>query len=502
MRLSEVIRGVTVSKMYYLIYGQMTPTQELEIQSVSYDSRNISRGGLFVAIRGTAADGHKFVGDAIDRGAGCVIMEDDSLLPDSFFLHKGAMKIVVPDSRIALAQVSSNYFGNPSEKLKMIGVTGTNGKTTTAHLVKSIMDSAGRKTGLIGTIDYQIGEKKFPATHTTPESLELHGLFRKMVEENCEFAVMEVSSHALDQRRVYGIDYSAAVFMNLTQDHLDYHVSMQNYFDAKALLFGALGPGSCAIISADDEWGEKLRARTRAKITTFGVAEFSDVRAVEIKLRTDGSSFTLLDRGNRVDIETKLTGKFNITNTLAAYATCRSVGLDSGEIQRALKAVPPVRGRFEQVNSPKGWTAVIDYAHTHDALEKVLTAIKNLYDGPFVGRIITVFGCGGDRDRGKRVKMAEVATRLSDVTIITSDNPRTEDPEKIIDDVMAGANPKSTVIRIADRKEAIRKAVGFARKGDVLLIAGKGHEEYQIIGKEKIPFSDKGVVVSLINSDL
>ena len=204
MRLSEIIRGVTVSKMYYLIYGQMTPTQELEIQNVSYDSRNISRGGLFVAIRGTVADGHKFIGDAIDRGAGCVIMEDDSLLPDSFFLHKGAMKIIVPDSRIALAQVSSNYFGNPSEKLKMIGVTGTNGKTTTAHLVKSIMDSAGRKTGLIGTIDYQIGEKKFPATHTTPESLELHGLFRKMVDEHCEFAVMEVSSHALDQRRVYG----------------------------------------------------------------------------------------------------------------------------------------------------------------------------------------------------------------------------------------------------------------------------------------------------------
>ena len=502
MKFSEIIRGVTVTKMFHLIYGHMTPTQEIEINRIQYDSRKVTHGDLFVAIRGTRSDGHKFIEDAVERGAISIILEDDALLPDSYFLHKGVMKVVVSNSRLVLAQIASNYYYDPSSKLKMIGVTGTNGKTTTTHLIKSVLEATGKKTGLIGTIDYRIGDEIFPATHTTPESLELYDLLNRMVDANCAYAVMEVSSHALHQNRVHGIDFSSAVFTNLTQDHLDYHKSMDEYFEAKAILFDNLSSSSHAILNADDEWGRKINSRTKASVTTYGISDAAAVRASNVRMNMEGSGFTIIDDGNKLDIETKLIGRFNLSNILAAFATCKEIGIPVSDIQRALKNIGPVRGRFEQNISQAGWTAIIDYAHTHDALEKVLSAIHDLYGNNRSGKIITVFGCGGDRDRGKRAKMADVATRLSDITIVTSDNPRNEDPEKIIDEVMKGARPEAQVFRLADRATAIKKAISFASKGDVVLIAGKGHEEYQIIGNNKIPFSDKTLVDSLINSKI
>ncbi|MBA4312294.1 MAG: UDP-N-acetylmuramoyl-L-alanyl-D-glutamate--2,6-diaminopimelate ligase [Chlorobiaceae bacterium] len=500
MKFSEIIRGVTVTKMFHLIYGHMTPTQEIEISRIQYDSRKVTHGDLFVAIRGTLSDGHKFIEDAVERGAISIVLEDDALLPDSYFMHKGVMKVVVSNSRLALAQIASNYYHNPSSKLKMIGVTGTNGKTTTTHLIKSVLEATGIKSGLIGTIDYRIGNEIFPATHTTPESVELHDLLNKMATENCEYVVMEVSSHALHQYRVYGIDFCSAVFTNLTQDHLDYHKSMDEYFEAKAILFNNLSSTSHAILNADDQWGMKISSRTKASVITFGISAAADIRAVNVRMNMEGSRFTLLVDGNEIDVETKLIGRFNLSNILAAFAVCKSIGVPVSDIQRALKNIGPIRGRFEQNISQAGWTAIIDYAHTHDALEKVLSAIHDLYENNRSGKIITVFGCGGDRDRGKRAKMAEVATRLSDITIVTSDNPRNEDPEKIIDEVMLGVHPEADVFRITDRASAIKKAISFAAKGDVVLIAGKGHEEYQIIGNNKIPFSDKALVDSLTNS--
>ncbi|MBI5022401.1 MAG: UDP-N-acetylmuramoyl-L-alanyl-D-glutamate--2,6-diaminopimelate ligase [Ignavibacteriales bacterium] len=499
MKFSEIISDVTVTKMFHLIYGHMTPTQEIEINRIQYDSRNITHGDLFIAIRGTTSDGHKFIEDAVERGAICIVLENDTLLPDSYFLHKGVMKVVVPNSRLALAQIASNYYHNPSSKLKIIGITGTNGKTTSAHLIKSILEATGKKTGLIGTIDYRIGDEVFPATHTTPESLELHALLDKMVKGNCEYAVMEVSSHALHQNRVHGIDFSVAVFTNLTQDHLDYHKSMDEYFKSKVILFDNLSSSSHAILNADNEWGMKIISRTNASVLTYGISGDAAVRASNIRMNMEGSRFTIIDNEKKIDIETKLIGKFNLSNILAAYAACRAIGVPASDIQGAIKNISPVRGRFEQYISQTGWTAIIDYAHTHDALENVLSTIHDLFETNRSNKIITVFGCGGDRDRGKRVKMAEVATRLSDITIITSDNPRNEDPKKIIDEIMKGVHPEAQVYRHTDRATAIKEAIGFAKKNDVILIAGKGHEEYQIIGNNKIPFSDKAVVDSFMN---
>lgn len=497
MKFSAIIAGVTVSKMYRLIYGQMAPTQDIEISRVQYDSRKVTHGDLFVAIRGTSTDGHNFIEAAIQKGAVAIVLENDSALSDYYFLHSGVMKIIVSDSRKALAQLSANYFNHPSNNLKMIGVTGTNGKTTTTYLIKSILDYCGKKTGLIGTIDYRIGEKIFQASHTTPESLELQYLLKQMVDERCEYAVMEVSSHALHQNRVRGINFSVGIFTNLTQDHLDYHNTIEEYFNAKSILFSDMSPPSVAVINADDEWGSKIANCTKANVTTYGISKTSDVCADEYFLSIEGTKILVKNHSEKINLKSNLLGKFNLSNILAAFAACRAVGLTAVEIKDALEKISPVRGRFEQINSKHGWTAVIDYAHTPDALEKIIVAIRTLYEKNKSGKIITVFGCGGDRDRTKRQIMAEIATRLSDITVITSDNPRSEDPEKIIDEMIKGITFGSKVIRDADRTEAIKKAISFAGEGDVVLIAGKGHEEYQIIGSNKIPFSDKSVVESL-----
>ena len=486
--------GVTVSKIFQMAYGHSIMTEEINIHAVQYDSRKITKNDLFIAIQGSSTDGHNFIPTAIANGAIAVVVDNDTVLPDYYYLHAGVVKVVVPNSRIALAQIAANYFDNPSAKLTMVGVTGTNGKTTTTHLIKSIIEATGQRAGLIGTIEHTIGKQISPATHTTPESLELNGLFAQMVDARCSSAIMEVSSHSLHQHRVHGVQFKVAVFTNLTQDHLDYHGSMEKYFKAKNLLFENISTTSWAIVNNDDEWGRKISPLTSAQVLTYGMNPGADIQAININLSMSGIRCVLVHCGESTEIDSKLIGRFNVSNILAAFSAGIALGIPKNKIQEAINQIDHVRGRFEQISSPHGWTTIIDYAHTPDALEKALQAIHDVFGGNRRRKIITVFGCGGNRDRSKRPAMASIAATLSDVTIITSDNPRHEDPEKIIDEAIMGATTGTIVYREVDRRKAIYMALDAARDGDVVLIAGKGHEEYQIIGDRKIPFSDRATV--------
>jgi UDP-N-acetylmuramoyl-L-alanyl-D-glutamate--2,6-diaminopimelate ligase len=498
MKLSQLLDGVTVSKLFQTMYGHMVVTHEVEIGAVQYDSRKIQRSDCFVAIKGAASDGHTFIQSAINQGAKVVVLEDDAILPDPLCMHTGTIKVVVPDSRKALALMAANYYGHPSKKMKFVGMTGTNGKTTTSHLVKAISEASGEKVGLVGTIEYKIGEEIIPATHTTPESLELNALFALMVEKNCTSVSMEVSSHALDQSRVYGIDFDVAVFTNLTQDHLDYHLTMENYFKAKEILFSGLNPSSCAVINQDDRWGVRLLGSTESKKISYGVSSHADLRAKEVTLGIDGTTFVVSYGQREYTVTSTLMGMFNVYNILAAYATGVGLGISHEQILAGIKNVKNVRGRFESIPSPAGWTAIVDYAHTPDALENCLKTIHDVLPKKNRGKIITVFGAGGDRDKTKRPIMGRIAGEYSDIVIVTSDNPRTEVPETIIDDIMRGITHHANVLREVDRRTAIECAIQRAQRGDVVLIAGKGHEDYQIIGKEKKHFSDREVVEYLL----
>ena len=498
MRLSQLLESVTVSKLFQTMYGRMVVTHEVEIGKVQYDSRKIQRSDCFVAIKGTASDGHTFIQSAINQGAHVVVLQDDTILPDSLCMHAGVIKVVVPDYRKALAIIAANYFGHPSRKLKFVGITGTNGKTTTSHLVKTILEAGGEKVGLVGTIEYKIGDQIIPATHTTPESLELNELFAVMVENNCTSVSMEVSSHALDQSRVYGVDFDVAVFTNLTQDHLDYHVTMEHYFEAKKILFTDLKPSNCSVINIDDQWGVKLLGSIKAKKISYGINLAADIFAKEIKLSINGTTFVVSNGQRECTVSTPLIGKFNVYNVLAAYTTGEALGLPQEQILSGIKELKNVRGRFERIASPAGWTAIVDYAHTPDALENCLKTIHDVLPKNNRGHIITVFGAGGDRDKTKRPLMGRIAGDYSDMVIVTSDNPRTEEPETIMDDVLRGITRHASVLREVDRRTAIERAIKGAQRGDVILIAGKGHEDYQIIGKEKKHFSDCEVVENLL----
>jgi len=500
MKLSSLLEGVRVTKMFQTMFGRMVVTHDVEVSAIQYDSRKIGRGDCFVAIRGMGVDGHRFVQDAIGRGASVVLLEDDSVLPDSLCMHAGVVKIVVGDSRKALAQMAANYYGHPSGKMTLVGITGTNGKTTTSHLVRSILEHSGRKTGLIGTINYQIGGEVIPATHTTPESLELQKLLARMSAAGCTSVSMEVSSHALVQSRVAGIQFTVAVFTNLTQDHLDYHKTMDAYFDAKKSLFEMLAPGGHVVTNRDDDWGRKIFAAGPGRSLSYGFEAESDVRVVSADLSIQGTVVKLNYRSNTTTITTSLVGRFNVYNIAAAYAVGVALNLPDETIRRGIEQTGSVKGRFETVISPTGWTAVIDYAHTPDALDKCLRTIHEVLPGQQRGKIITVFGAGGDRDTAKRPMMGAVAVSLSDQCIVTSDNPRTENPDKIIEDILAGAKDKKKVSIQPDRHKAIVEALTAAGPGDVVLIAGKGHEEYQVLGTEKIHFSDREVVEEFLRS--
>jgi UDP-N-acetylmuramoyl-L-alanyl-D-glutamate--2,6-diaminopimelate ligase len=494
MTLSQLLNGVTVSKMFQTMYGKMVTTHDVKISGIQYDSRKIQRENLFVALKGFGIDGHKFLSSAIANGAKVIVIEDDSAIPDSLCMHTGTVKIVVGNSRKALAQISANYYGKPATKMTMIGVTGTNGKTTTTFLIKQMIESdSNTKVGLIGTVEYAIGNEKYPATHTTPESLELQQLLDQMVKKGCTHCVMEVSSHALHQFRVCEIPFKAAVFSNLTQDHLDYHKTMEEYFNAKKILFDGLSEDAIAVTNADSEYGEKIVEGCKAKVISYSVNNPSMIKAENVTVSVNGFFATI----NNESITTTLVGRFNVYNFLSAFSVVKGLGLNV-----PLSVYPkliPAPGRFEQIQSRKGWTAIVDYAHTPDALENCLQTIHDVLPSDRKNTIITIFGAGGDRDITKRPKMGAIAERLSDVIIVTSDNPRTEDPMKIINDVLNGISNKKKAIVEADRGKAIAKGISTAKSGDIILIAGKGHEDYQVLGKEKIHFSDKEEVLKFIN---
>ncbi len=496
MTLTKLLDGITVVKLYHALYGKRAVTQDLHIAGIQYDSRKIQPGEMFVAIRGHNTDGHRFISEAMARGASVVVVENDNAAPDPMFLHTGVAKLVVPDSRKALALLSGNFYDHPSKRMRLVGVTGTNGKTTTTHLVHSVLQENGDKAGFIGTIGYKTGNEVLPATHTTPESLDLNRLLDSMVRNGCTSAVMEVSSHSLALDRVYGLNFTVAGFTNITQDHLDFHGTMDSYFEAKRMLFDDLPSSSWAVTNTDDPRGSAIVDRTRASVLKYGFGPGTDLRATKASFGIEGTRIAISHKNNETTVNSSLIGRFNAENILAAYATGVALGLPVQQIVRGIELVKTVRGRFEQVHSSRGWTAVIDYAHTPDALENCLETIRTLLSGN--GKIITVFGCGGDRDKGKRPLMGKVASGLSDANIITSDNPRTEDPNVIIEEIRKGMSTGIDVEVEPDRGKAIRRGLSRASKGDVVLIAGKGHEDYQVMGTTKTAFDDRAEVERFI----
>ena len=469
---------------------------DLEIVDIHYDSRAIKPGTLFVALKGHTQDGHRFIEDAISKGASAVVSE----LPPGpgMFPNKDGAMIQVRDSREALSRLAIRFFDSPFEKMDLTGITGTNGKTTTAYLLESILVAAGRKPGVLGTINYRFPGHVREAPVTTPECLDLMQILREMADSDVSDVVMEVSSHSLDQGRVRGCPFRVAIFTNISRDHLDYHRSMEAYFEAKSLLFKSLtrdGPGRRvrAVINADDPRGKELIKLTEARVITYGMGEECDVRAEEVKVSRAGLTARLITPEGEMEIGSALIGEFDIYNIMAAAAGALALGIDLKSICFGLRQPKGVPGRLEQVRNKRGLALVVDYAHTPDALLKALSAVRLLTEG----RLLTVFGCGGDRDKGKRKAMGRVAGLESDMVFITSDNPRTEDPGTIASQIEEGvieSGLKDYILDL-DRENAIQRAVNMARNGDLVLIAGKGHETYQIIGKEKKAFDDRVVAV-------
>jgi UDP-N-acetylmuramoyl-L-alanyl-D-glutamate--2,6-diaminopimelate ligase len=459
------------------------------VSGISYDSRHVVPGGLFVALKGQHADGAAFARDAVARGAAAIVSESPAP-PD---VH--VPWTVVSDARLALALLSAAFYGNPSAEMKVIGITGTNGKTTTAYLVASIFEAADVPCGVLGTVGYRIGDEVREATRTTPEAPDVHRLMREMVNRGCGACAMEVSSHALSLRRVDGISFSAAVFTNLTRDHLDFHEDMEAYFQAKRRLFELLPDGAASLINLDDPRGASLATFAKRPIT-YAINRAADITPGPLSFSLDGLSFDVRTPGGPLHIASSLVGRPNVYNILAAIAAATALDVPFGAIEQGIAALDGVPGRF-QVASDKtdDVTVVVDYAHTDDALRNLLETARPLARG----RLITVFGCGGDRDRTKRPLMGAVAGRLSDVIVITSDNPRTEEPRRIIEEIQRGITPdtrrdsEQRILTYVDRREAIARAVELATPGDLVLIAGKGHERYQAIGTTVLPFDDVAV---------
>ena len=478
MKLSELLNGA----------GLSFSGPDAVITGLDYDSRRIRPGYLFVAMHGEASDGNRFVDSALKNGAVAVVT-DSAAEP----ARQGIAWAVAAHGRKALAQISANFYGNPARKLKISGITGTNGKTTTAFLLEAILAHSGKRSALVGTIEYHVADKVLPAPHTTPESLELNQIFAEALQHGASDSVMEVSSHALEQGRVWGVPFEVAIFTNLTRDHLDYHKDMETYFAAKRLLFEGTGsqPPRLAVINADDEYGRSLLRLSHSaseRAISYGI-EAGDFRAIEIDLRPSGSGFFLKSPEGDTRINSRLIGKVNIYNLLAAATAASLRGCSLEQITAAVSRFNQVPGRFERVDAGQPFTVVVDYAHTDDALRN-LTAIARGLAGK--GRVITVFGCGGDRDRTKRPVMGEAAARGSNFVVLTSDNPRSEDPLKIIEDVMPGlVRAKGASFQVEpERRKAIGLALSHAGKGDVVLIAGKGHEKHQVLREGTFPFDD------------
>jgi UDP-N-acetylmuramoyl-L-alanyl-D-glutamate--2,6-diaminopimelate ligase len=458
--------------------------EKVEITGLSYDSRTVGPGQLFVAIPGFKADGARFAQEALVKGAAAVVAEKALFLDDPRIIS-------CPNARCALAILADRFYGHPSGKLKVVGITGTNGKTTTTYLIRSILKQAGERTGLIGTIRYLIGEESYIAPNTTPESLDLQRLLAGMVEERVSTVVMEVSSHGLALERVKGCEFKVAVFTNLTQDHLDFHPTMEDYLLAKLRLFEILEKGNIAVVNADDPIAERvIQAASKAGIITYGLSGRARVRAKAIFLSQKGTEFVVTWEEGQIPVKLKLPGKHNVYNALAAFGAGLALGFSNGLLVKGLESLEGVSGRFELVDEGQPFAVIVDYAHTPDALERLLSAVREITRG----RVLCVFGCGGDRDRKKRPMMGRIATNMAGYTIITSDNPRTEDPEVIVKEIEEGVVPGSQYEIVLDRKAAIRRGMDLTREGDSVVIAGKGHEDYQILGTAKIHFDDREIV--------
>jgi UDP-N-acetylmuramoyl-L-alanyl-D-glutamate--2,6-diaminopimelate ligase len=490
MILGQILEGLS--------HFELRGDPALEIAGLAYDSRQVRPGDLFVAIRGHHSDGHEFVERAVEKGAVAVAVE-------TLTGREGkAATLLVPDSRKALSKLALAFYANPFENITLIGITGTSGKTTTTYLLESMVKSASGRPGVLGTVNYRYSEKKVPAPVTTPESLDLIRLSREMVDHGVTHIVMEVSSHALDQGRTQDCPFHVAVFTNLSRDHLDYHKTMDEYFAAKSRLFTELradpsGRLPAAVINLDDPKGKDLAAMTRAKVFTYGLGKECQLRADAVQMDRKGLRFRLRTPAGETAVRSPLIGDFNVYNILAAAGAGLALNLPLEAVVRGIEALKSIPGRLERVENRKGLTLVVDYSHKPDALLKAMTSLR-----PYVkGRLITVFGCGGDRDRGKRYDMGRLAGEHSDVAFITSDNPRSEDPLSIVKEIEKGmldsglrkgggnSHPGKGYFLEVDRRQAIRKAVAMAEEADVVLIAGKGHEDYQIIGSERRPFSDK-----------
>jgi UDP-N-acetylmuramoyl-L-alanyl-D-glutamate--2,6-diaminopimelate ligase len=460
-------------------------TLDREVESIAYDSRRVQRNGLFVAIRGEKSDGHQFLDQAIDKGAGVIVAEHEIVSPR-------ATCLVVDHTRQALADLATTFYGAPDRKLKMAGVTGTNGKTTTTFLIKHICEKAGLRAGLVGTVQYEIGERVIPATRTTPEALDVQELLAQIVNAGCRAAAMEVSSHALAQERTRGIEWDVVVFTNLTQDHLDFHGTMENYFEAKTKLFAGIAlqqkkTHPVAVINIDDRYGQQLVDRFSQKIAvvTCGMGTRADFRASNYRTEFAGTSYQLDAKGRSYLVRVPLIGRFNVANSMAALAATNAMGVNLRDAVLSLARSPQVPGRLEMVPAKRQFQVFVDYAHTDDALLNVLKTLRELEPR----KLLVVFGCGGNRDRQKRPLMGRVADEFADYAIITSDNPRKENPDSIIAEVEKGFR-SNHYEKITDRAEAIARAVALAEPRDVVLIAGKGHEKYQEFADNTIPFDD------------
>ena len=498
MKLRKLLEGVEIRK----ITGEALK----EIEGVAYHSNQVEKGYLFVAIRGMEVDGHKFIGEAIQRGAEAVLLEEEREISNRTM-------IFVPDSRQALAKISLNFYGDPSSQVRLIGITGTNGKTTTTYFLESIFKKAGYSVGVIGTINYRFGQKTAPAPNTTPESSDLQRIFGEMVKEKISHVIIEVSSHALDLDRVFGCQFDGVVFTNLTVEHLDYHKTLNHYFDSKRKLFSESLMKShktkrFAVTNHDDPRGEEIVEGIDLPVIRYGLSPSCDISADQMTSTFEGLSCRIKTPRGEFSIHSKLIGEFNVYNILAAVATGIAMDIPLETVKNGVESLEGVLGRFEKIGNRKGIHVIVDYAHTHDALERVLLGLKNVLRSlpQDNGKIITVFGCGGDRDRTKRPLMGKVAATYSDLSILTSDNPRREDPLAIMSEVEIGFKSLSLLewhrdeigswrskkgyLKVPDRREAIRMAIRLAQPSDTVLIAGKGHEDYQVIGKQKFPFDD------------
>ena len=471
-RLSEILRQTPVRE----VLGD----GERPVGGLTYDSRAVKPGDCFFAVRGTQADGHAFIPAAVAAGAAAVVCEQLPADP-----APGVTYVAVPDSAGAMADLAAAFYDYPSRELKLVGITGTNGKTTTATLLYDLVRALGYKAGLISTVVYRIEGREVEATHTTPDSIRLNALMREMADAGCEFCFMECSSHAIVQERTRGLSFAGGIFSNITHDHLDYHKTFAEYIRAKKRFFDMLPAGSFALTNLDDRNGRVMVQNTAAAVHTYSLRGMADFRCRIVETHLDG----MLLRIDGQEVWVGLLGRFNAYNLLAVYGTAVLLGLDRSEVLRVLSTLRPVSGRFEIVRAANGTTAVVDYAHTPDALENVLRTIEEIRTPQ--QQLLVVCGCGGDRDRTKRPEMAQIAVQYASTAIFTSDNPRHESPEAILDEMVAGLDPGTRYLRIADRAEAIRTAVMLSHPGDVILVAGKGHETYQIVGDVKHPFDDR-----------